>query len=381
VPSAGTRKLLALHGDEAAFGAAAGAAECALALDELAMTDASGPLFSMSRVEDILNPRAGFTPLEAYNELWKAAESRLGPLSPAALRLVSAVSEARLTDLVTMAGLALGEKEGKLVMERCGELASLLLDTAEHMRKALGHGAPETLRASALVARLLVWDGLPVSAAPFYARILDALEGCAPGSVRGDARGVPKITPDRLGRDRLAARAGMAGGLLAKGNLASVAALLSPFTDALPELLPESGGRPLNSYLTGQALLLAGEAASGLGDRAGAGELLRRSLASLHPALVAPSFLGMALELAAGIFAGRGDPDSLREAGGLREAASELRASTDGPDCLLALGALANAAGILGRAVDAGIPGVAGDADIHERAGDAGTSGCAGDAE
>jgi hypothetical protein len=372
-PSAGTRELLASHGGEAAFGAAAGAAGCALALGELSMTESFGPLFWMSRLEDVPNPWAGFGPMEAYHGLWKAAESRLGPLSPAALGLASAVAEARLADLARMAGMARGKKDRGLLAKQADPLGNLVDETHDRLRKALGARSPETLRAAALLARHLVRIGFTLPGAIAFAGILDSLEGCAPGSApfRGDSQSAPRISPDRLGRDRLSARASMAGCLLMKGNPATVAALLAPLADALPELAPGGGGWPWPSELAGQALVMAGEAAFRLGDSAGAGEFLRVSLRAMDPALVQPAFVGTALELAAGIFAGRGDPDSLRKAEGLRAAVSRLEESLAGQDCLLSLGTLANAMGILERAGGAGVPEGAGGAGIPEGAGGA----------
>jgi hypothetical protein len=330
------------------------------------MSEAFGPSFTMSDAEKFLccnvEFESEFEAMEACRELRKAAESRLGPLSPAALGLASAFTEARLSDLERMARQSHGTPARGRLGELSGPLALLARETAVRLRKALGAGAPETARATALLARTLVLHGIPVNAAGVWATLLDELEDRAPGN----APSARKISPDRRGRDRLALRVAMAGCLRGGSYPASVTSLLAPVLEALGELPPwgcgGGPGWPWPPELAGRALLVAGETAFLLGDRSRAEELLRRSLDVLDPGLAAPAFLGTALDRLTEILIDRGDPAGLREAAGLQERASELRKAVDGPGSLTSLMTLDNAAHILERAGDA-----AGAAALHRK--------------
>jgi hypothetical protein len=346
-PSAETVRLLARHGDEAAFGAAAGAAGCAAALGLLGMQEAFGPAFTMSDLEESISDVDNFEAAEAFRELWTAAASRLGKLSPASLRLASAFSEVRLSDMERVARLMHGRPGHEGIKEQSGPLALMAHDRAESMRKALGAGAPETTRAKAVMARTFLLHGLPDNAAGVYAGLLDELEGCAPGN----ASPVRKIAPDRGGRDRLALRAAMAWCLCGGRYPASVTALLAPVLEALEEL-PPGGGWPWPPELAGRALTAAGETAYAIGDHARAEGLMRRALDALDPRPADPAYLATALDRLTQILAGRGDVAALREAAGLQTRAAELRTSLDGPGSPASLAMLGNAASLLEGAGD-----------------------------
>jgi tetratricopeptide (TPR) repeat protein len=347
LPSDETLELLARHGDEAAFGAAAGAAGCAAALGALGMSEAFGPSFTLSALNERLPLNAPLPALKAYWKLCEAAEIRLGPLSPASLGLAWAVSEANLSDLARLDRLLDAPGSLKRLRKRYGPFADRISELSELARERLGARSPETLRTAALLAEFLVRLRHDNVAAGLYLSILDATEACAPGDAPATGHG-------RRGRDRLAARAGLALCLSPERYPASVAAILAPITDALPELPPgDGGGWPCPPELAGRALVMAGVAACGLGDPGRAEELLRRSLDALDPGLADPDFLGPALDLLAAILADRGDPDSLREAAGLRARVSGLIRTLDGRDSALSLEMLSGAAGFLELAGDA----------------------------
>jgi hypothetical protein len=352
-PSPETLELLARHGDEAAFAAAAGAAGCALALGEMGMSEALGRSRTYSSLRELSVPGMKSETTDAYQKLWKAAEDRLGPRSPATLRLMTVFAELRLADsywLFKQAYGTPGQGRTKTLFASAAELAG---GTAFVLREDLGAYAPETARANALLARATLQQDMAFTAKVFFSLALDALEGSGPGAE--GAPGLAKITPDRPGRDRLALRVAMAGCLRGGRNPESVTALLAPFFDALGELPAGDGGAtawPWPPELAGRALLIAGETAFYLGEAARAEELLRMSLDALDPGLVDPIFLGTAFDRLSVILADRGDPASLREAAGLQERAAELRETLDGPGSLMSLMMLGNAAGYLELAGD-----------------------------
>jgi hypothetical protein len=351
-PSSETLELLALHGDEAAFAAAAGAARCAVALG---LSEDFGPSLAVSDLEGRFPPGAVPWGQEACLKLANAAKSRLGPSSPTSLGFLSAYSEATLSELARQARMAHGTAAPRSVKEECGALADIAGTMVVGLRAALGTGSPEASRAAAILARTYALQANPRNAASLFAPLLDELEGCGPGTAPLPAGppAVPKIAPGRRGRDRLAARVGLAGCLRGGANPRTVTALLAPCLDALGELPPEGGVWPWPPELAGRALLLAGETAFREGDRVRAEELLRRSLEALDPGLMDPAFLGTALEMLTAILADRRDPDSLREAAGLLLRAAELRKFVDGPDSPLSLLSLGRAAGSLEEAGDA----------------------------
>jgi tetratricopeptide (TPR) repeat protein len=348
VPSAETLELLARHGDEAAFGAAAGAAACAVALGALGLPEAFVPPFSMSAMAEKVSIDTDFPAQHAYGKLCDAAASRLGPLSPASLCLAWAFWETRLSDMASLDRLLRTRRDFKLFRDCFGPFAGNISEKFLLARSSLGTRSPTTLRTEALLAGALFRLRNDLGAAGHFAWILDELEGCAPG----DAPPVPAIAPGRRGRDQMAMRAGVARCLRRRGDPASVAALLAPLADALRDI-PPGGGWPCPPELAGRALVMAGEAACGLGDLGKAEELLRRSLDALDPGLADPDFLGAALDLLAAILAVRGDPDSLREAAGLQARASGLIRTLDGRDSALSLEMLSGAAGLLECAGDA----------------------------
>jgi hypothetical protein len=309
--------LLRLSRDQAAFAAAASAAECDMMLGGFP-----------SERSDLLA------------EAGKAADDLLGEAHPAAVRFRTcdaAVLEAR-----------------KKADEAHDILARAVLD----LETALGASAREKTRAAVRAGRNLQESGDFPNAIPYFCEALQTLEVPVPSALhfrRGSFRS-PELPPGPAGRDILALRLRVAQCLMGEGDAPSALDTLGPLLDSLPRLPPARGGPgdwPWPAELAGRALGLAGEAHLALGETEKAEKALRSAAAAFgqEPADLLPP--RAALSRLAEILGGRGDPDSLREAAGLAEREAGLWARAEGPGSSAAAGRLLAAAEWLEAAGDA----------------------------
>ncbi|MDR1037450.1 MAG: hypothetical protein LBT40_13085 [Deltaproteobacteria bacterium] len=305
----------------------------------------------LRRVTDGSFPVAAAAALECERLLWRsgrgeresvfllasgAARTAPGSSSPVTRRLSTCLAE---------------------LMADCGEweiACETMADAAVSLKRELGacsgEAAAAAFRAAALRMRADSGD-LP-RAVCLCAEAAATLERTGFRAGPPDTGPPPRraITPDRRGRDVLAARLLLAEGI-AEWRNDHVTALdaLGPFLDALPDL-PESrkgpGSWPWPPELAGRALAAAGRAAFNLRDFPGAEDLLRRALDTLDPEPPDAACLRAALGTLVRALERRatGNRAVCRELAALTARGAEIAFRAEGPDSLDALTGLSESA-------------------------------------